>query len=113
MDENSNTITPKIDAKEIQGHLFKRSNNVRKDWKKRYFVVENGNLCYYRKGKTSQPEQIVNLLLCTVKPRPDLDRRFCFEIISPTKRFLLKKNDRLCFFNSNFFFQKFLSSSRR
>jgi Arf-GAP/coiled-coil/ANK repeat/PH domain-containing protein len=32
----------------------------------------------------------INLLLCTVKPSSDTDRRFTFEIISPEKTYYLQ-----------------------
>lgn len=77
-------------AKTLQGYLFKRNNGVRKDWQRRYFVIENGFIKYYKHSKDTQPTTAINLLLCSVKAKDDIDRRFCFEVISPDKTYLLQ-----------------------
>ncbi len=60
---------------------------MRKDWSRRFFVVEDGYMKYYKHGKDLAPVTSLNLLLCSVKISADTDRRFCFEIISPDKRY--------------------------
>lgn len=77
-------------AKTIQGYLFKRNTNMRNNWTRRYFVIQDGTLQYYKHGKDLNAVNVINLLLCSVKTRDDIDRRFCFEIISPDKSFLLQ-----------------------
>eukprot|EP01117_Protostelium_nocturnum_P006686 TRINITY_DN2408_c0_g1_i4.p1 TRINITY_DN2408_c0_g1~~TRINITY_DN2408_c0_g1_i4.p1 ORF type:complete len:653 (-),score=236.18 TRINITY_DN2408_c0_g1_i4:38-1996(-) len=88
---NSKTL-----AKTIQGYLFKKNAStisVRSEWQRRYFVVEGGLLTYYKTGKDTTPVLAINLLLCSVKEKHDIDRRFCFEVISPDKSFLLQAED--------------------
>eukprot|EP01118_Nematostelium_gracile_P018487 TRINITY_DN8212_c0_g1_i2.p1 TRINITY_DN8212_c0_g1~~TRINITY_DN8212_c0_g1_i2.p1 ORF type:complete len:534 (+),score=139.48 TRINITY_DN8212_c0_g1_i2:101-1702(+) len=86
---------PKNDmtATTIQGYLFKLSTSIRKDWKRRYFVVDKGVIRYYKTTKELTPVMAVNLLLCSVKLRPDIDRRWCFEIISPDKSYVLQADN--------------------
>eukprot|EP01114_Cavostelium_apophysatum_P020833 TRINITY_DN7092_c0_g1_i1.p1 TRINITY_DN7092_c0_g1~~TRINITY_DN7092_c0_g1_i1.p1 ORF type:complete len:501 (+),score=147.87 TRINITY_DN7092_c0_g1_i1:123-1625(+) len=93
--EPSQTATPvRTSAKTIQGYLFKRSSNMRKDWKRRFFVIQDGMVRYYKHGKDPTPITAINLLLCTVKVKYDIDRRFCFEIISPGKTYILQAEDQ-------------------
>lgn len=42
---------------------------------------------YFRKRSGEEHETIMedDLRICTVKPVPDGERRFCFEVLSPTK----------------------------
>ena len=86
----TNNKIVKTEATTNQGYLFKRNNGVRKDWQRRYFVIEEGMMKYYKHSKDTQPTTAVALLLCSVKTRTDIDRRFCFEVISPNKTFLLQ-----------------------
>lgn len=48
---NSGTKPVKTQAKTIQGYLFKRNNGVRKDWQRRYFVIEDSTMKYYKHSK--------------------------------------------------------------
>jgi len=80
----------KTSAKTLKGYLFKQGTGIRKDWKRRYFVIENGVLSYYRHGKDVGPVASLPLLLCSVKVNNDIDRRFCFEIISPEVSYMVQ-----------------------
>lgn len=77
----------------MRGYLFKRSDDVINinTWNRRYFVLKDGILCYYKTGnvKEENPDLTLPLLLCTVKLRPDFERRNCFEIVSPPDRSLI------------------------
>lgn len=88
-----------ISAGTMRGYIFKRSDDVINinTWNRRYFVLKDGTLCYYKTGKEEQPDMSLALLLCSVKMRPDLDRRNCFEIVSPPDRSLIlqAENDEL------------------
>jgi Arf-GAP/coiled-coil/ANK repeat/PH domain-containing protein len=66
-----------------RGYLFKRSEDVINTWSKRYFVLQDNQLCAYKNGKDQQPDLVLQLLLYTVKSRDDIDRRNCFELVSP------------------------------
>merc|ERR1712154_752541 len=68
------------------GYLYKQSSNMKKDWKRRWFVLENGELAYYRSRDKLDREFVVNTMLCKVKEKTDHDYRYVFELISPSRR---------------------------
>eukprot|EP01105_Mastigella_eilhardi_P018343 TRINITY_DN4235_c0_g2_i1.p1 TRINITY_DN4235_c0_g2~~TRINITY_DN4235_c0_g2_i1.p1 ORF type:complete len:620 (-),score=155.98 TRINITY_DN4235_c0_g2_i1:62-1921(-) len=73
-----------------EGYLFKCSSGS-KSWERRYFLVKDGYLLYYKKKKNPQPDKAFDILLTTVHLRQDLDRRFCFEVLMPSANpFLLQ-----------------------
>ncbi|MDP2437583.1 MAG: hypothetical protein Q8P67_17710, partial [archaeon] len=77
----------------IEGYLFKKGKNVVQPWQRRYFSISNGFFIAYKTGgdrKEVRPVPVINLLLCTVKMVPDPDRRFCFELVSPTCSYQLQ-----------------------
>eukprot|EP00026_Physarum_polycephalum_P003488 Phypoly_transcript_03500.p1 GENE.Phypoly_transcript_03500~~Phypoly_transcript_03500.p1 ORF type:complete len:754 (+),score=141.83 Phypoly_transcript_03500:176-2437(+) len=78
-------------AASMRGYIFKRSDDVINinTWNRRYFVLKDGVLCYYKTGNEENPDMTLPLLLCTVKLRPDFERRNCFEIVSPPDRSLI------------------------
>uniref|UniRef100_A0A7S2RGL5 Uncharacterized protein n=1 Tax=Mucochytrium quahogii TaxID=96639 RepID=A0A7S2RGL5_9STRA len=69
-----------------QGYLYKRSSGVRKDWKRRWFVLRGGKLLYYRGWKDLVAQPICDILLCTVREVTNSELKCCFEIISPQKQ---------------------------
>lgn len=82
------------------GYLMKRgSGKIAQVWSRRWFSIKNDLLIYSTRGKDEQPTVLANLRLCSVKPRvsPELgiDRRNCFELITPVKSFVLQaENER-------------------
>jgi hypothetical protein len=72
---------------EKQGYLLKQTTGLMKDWKRRWFVLKNGSLSYYRSANPDDGELVVQILLCTVREcAPAVcDLRNCFEIISPNR----------------------------
>eukprot|EP01103_Thecamoeba_quadrilineata_P000408 TRINITY_DN10349_c0_g1_i1.p1 TRINITY_DN10349_c0_g1~~TRINITY_DN10349_c0_g1_i1.p1 ORF type:complete len:823 (+),score=135.41 TRINITY_DN10349_c0_g1_i1:21-2489(+) len=79
------------DFKEMSGYLYRCS---KKKWVRRYFSIINGNLITF-KDDSSDPLKyrsvtLANLLLCSVRNPEDVDRRFCFELISPQRTLLLQ-----------------------
>ncbi|XP_075062194.1 arf-GAP with coiled-coil, ANK repeat and PH domain-containing protein 1 isoform X2 [Mixophyes fleayi] len=73
----------------IEGYLFKRASNTFKTWSRRWFSIQNNQLVYQKKLNVFTVV-IVDLRLCAVKLCPDADRRFCFEVVSPTKSCMLQ-----------------------
>ncbi len=79
-----------------EGYLFKKI--VPKIgpviWKKRFFVLQNGRLSYNflpspsKNSHTVVSTESLNVLLCSVRPLKNEERRFCFEIINPKRYFL-------------------------
>jgi len=69
-----------------QGYLFKRTGNVHLQWKKRFFIVDQGVMIEKKELSTVN---CFPLLTCSVKARPDIDAR-CFEVVSPSKNYIMQ-----------------------
>ena len=70
-----------------EGYLYKKSSGVRNAWRRRWFMIQNGKLWYFKGGKElSAPQLVCDILLCTVREAKAPELRCCFEIISPNKR---------------------------
>lgn len=82
------TQTRKNECKsiDIDGYLYKKGGTYKAHWKKRWFCLERGDLRYYRSEKDLEPVHILNVLLCSIRPLYDNDRKYCFEIVSPNSR---------------------------
>uniref|UniRef100_H3CA61 Arf-GAP with coiled-coil, ANK repeat and PH domain-containing protein n=1 Tax=Tetraodon nigroviridis TaxID=99883 RepID=H3CA61_TETNG len=75
----------------MEGYLFKRASNAFKTWnRRRWFSIQNSQLVYQKKFKDSLTVVVEDLRLCSVKPCEDNERRFCFEVVSPTKSCMLQ-----------------------
>uniref|UniRef100_A0A452RI77 Arf-GAP with coiled-coil, ANK repeat and PH domain-containing protein n=1 Tax=Ursus americanus TaxID=9643 RepID=A0A452RI77_URSAM len=74
----------------LEGHLFKRASNAFKTWSRRWFTIQSNQLVYQKKYKDPVTVVVDDLRLCTVKLCPDSERRFCFEVVSPSKSCLLQ-----------------------
>ncbi|XP_027421048.1 arf-GAP with coiled-coil, ANK repeat and PH domain-containing protein 3 isoform X1 [Bos indicus x Bos taurus] len=74
----------------MEGYLFKRASNAFKTWNRRWFSIQNSQLVYQKKLKDVLTVVVDDLRLCSVKPCEDVERRFCFEVVSPTKSCMLQ-----------------------
>ncbi|XP_072307578.1 LOW QUALITY PROTEIN: arf-GAP with coiled-coil, ANK repeat and PH domain-containing protein 3-like [Eucyclogobius newberryi] len=74
----------------MEGYLFKRASNAFKTWNRRWFSIQNSQLVYQKKLKDSLTVVVEDLRLCSVKLSEDNERRFCFEVVSPTKSCMLQ-----------------------
>ncbi|XP_061445373.1 arf-GAP with coiled-coil, ANK repeat and PH domain-containing protein 1 isoform X2 [Rhineura floridana] len=74
----------------MEGYLYKRASNAFKTWSRRWFSIQSNQLVYQKKAKDALTVVVEDLRLCTVKPCPDHERRFCFEVVSPSKSCLLQ-----------------------
>ncbi|XP_050350714.1 arf-GAP with coiled-coil, ANK repeat and PH domain-containing protein 2 isoform X1 [Nymphalis io] len=75
----------------MQGYLFKRTSNAFKTWNRRWFYLYDNRLVYRkRSGELNVTVMEEDLRLCTVKPVLDGERRFCFEVLSPSKSHMLQ-----------------------
>ncbi|ETN65243.1 centaurin-beta 2 [Anopheles darlingi] len=75
----------------MEGYLFKRTSNAFKTWNRRWFCMCDNQLFYRKRSGEELPTMMEeDLRLCTVRPLADSDRRFCFEVISPTKSHILQ-----------------------
>ena len=73
---------------QLEGYLFKRTTSTFKSWNRRWFIIQNHQLVY-RKRSNEKEVTIMeeDLRLCNARPVNETDRRFCFEVVSPTKYF--------------------------
>ncbi|KAM6949385.1 arf-GAP with coiled-coil, ANK repeat and PH domain-containing protein 1 [Aplochiton taeniatus] len=74
----------------MEGYLYKRASNAFKTWSRRWFSIQKNQLVYQKKFKDQPTVVVEDLRLCTVKPSMDNERRFCFEVVSPSKSCLLQ-----------------------
>lgn len=78
-------------AIELEGYLFKRSSGAFKSWSRRWFVLRHNQLCYQSESKAEELVVVVeDLRICTIKLADDLERRFCFEVVTPSRSSLLQ-----------------------
>ena len=78
-------------AMEIEGYLWKKGSGITKSWQRRYFICKKHELAYYHTAADSNtPRGALPLLLTSVKPVQDPERRFCFTVISQGKTYLLQ-----------------------
>ncbi|EGC36073.1 hypothetical protein DICPUDRAFT_97693 [Dictyostelium purpureum] len=75
------------DTMSKRGYLFKRSEY--NSYTRKFFSLENGKLSYYRSANDTAPSHTYDLFLTTVRIREDLDRRYCFELLSPDRSIIL------------------------
>lgn len=75
----------------MAGYLFKRTSKGFKSWNRRWFYI-SGNQLLYRKRSGDEPATVMeeDLSICAVRLANENDRRFCFEVISPTKSHMLQ-----------------------
>ena len=86
----------------IEGYLFKRGSGAFKTWNRRWFYLENNKLCYSKRSGDEVTVIEEDLRICLVRPLTDIDRRFCFEIISPTKSHVLQVLHIIVFLKNNY-----------
>lgn len=78
------------DGTRMQGYLFKKNTSAFKTWNRRWFAIRSSQLVYRKRGDQEETVMEQDLKLCSVKPLMDIDRRYCFEVISPTKSHVLQ-----------------------
>uniref|UniRef100_A0A182SAK4 PH domain-containing protein n=1 Tax=Anopheles maculatus TaxID=74869 RepID=A0A182SAK4_9DIPT len=80
----------------MEGYLFKRTSNAFKTWNRRWFCMRDNQLFYRKRTGEELPTVMEeDLRLCTVRPLVDSDRRYCFEVISPTKSHILQADSEV------------------
>ncbi|KAK9520377.1 hypothetical protein VZT92_020270 [Zoarces viviparus] len=79
----------------ISGYLFKRSRRKSKTWKRCWFSIRDNQLVYRKSHKDVSLVLFQDLRLCAVKPLENIDRRFCFELLSVQKCCALQTDSEL------------------
>jgi Arf-GAP/coiled-coil/ANK repeat/PH domain-containing protein len=76
---------------ELNGYLFKRASNAFRSWNRRYFELRDNKLLYLKKDSDMEYSAVAeDMRLCTVKLAEELERRFCFEVVTPTRSCMLQ-----------------------
>ncbi|XP_068560952.1 BAR_ACAPs and ArfGap_ACAP domain-containing protein isoform X2 [Cebidichthys violaceus] len=79
----------------ISGYLFKRSRRKSKTWKRCWFSIRDNQLIYRKSHKDVSLVLFEDLRLCAVKPLENIDRRFCFELLSVQKCCVLQTDSEV------------------
>ncbi len=75
----------------LEGYLFKRTSNAFKTWNRRWFIIQDHQLVYQKRSHDRELTVMEeDLRLCTAKPVQFMERRFCFEVLSPSKSHILQ-----------------------
>ncbi|XP_071656244.1 arf-GAP with coiled-coil, ANK repeat and PH domain-containing protein 1 isoform X2 [Patagioenas fasciata] len=82
------------EAPPIEGYLYKRGSNAFRTWSRRWFSIQNNQLVYVKRAQDPPRVLIPDLRLCTVRLCPDLERRFCFQLLSPNKCCVLQADSQ-------------------
>ncbi|XP_074598148.1 arf-GAP with coiled-coil, ANK repeat and PH domain-containing protein 2-like isoform X2 [Brevipalpus obovatus] len=77
-----------------QGYLFKRTTNAFKTWNRRWFMIQNNRLIYQKRSEKNYTVMEEDLRLCNVKPVTEGERRFCLEIVSPSRYHMLQADSQ-------------------
>ena len=72
---------------QLQGYLKKQGGNI-KTWKKRFFCIKDGTL-YYSKIPGTPFLGSIDLTHSSIRVHQDPKRKFCFEIETEQRLFLL------------------------
>ena len=81
----------KSPALQLEGYLWKKGSKFTKSWQKRYFICKNFKLAYYHDaGDSDHPQGEIRLMLSSVKPTSDFDRKNTFSINSTDKDYTLQ-----------------------
>jgi hypothetical protein len=72
---------------ELSGYLKKQGNSIRKDWKRRWFLLKPDTLHYYKNKDDPRPVGCIHLLSCAVKTATQIGGKHCFEIATPNRSY--------------------------
>jgi len=78
---------------EMSGYLFKRGSNKFRSWSRRWFILSSNQLVYQSQSESKAEDYVIvadDLRICTVKYAEDLERRFCFEVVTPIRSCMLQ-----------------------
>uniref|UniRef100_A0A6B2E9M9 Putative gtpase activating protein n=1 Tax=Phlebotomus kandelakii TaxID=1109342 RepID=A0A6B2E9M9_9DIPT len=89
--QNRHASVTNFDHGQTEGYLFKRTSKGFKTWNRRWFYIAGNQLLYRKRNGDESPTVMEeDLSICTVRLASESDRRFCFEVISPTKSHMLQ-----------------------
>ena len=78
------------------GYLTKQGGTV-KSWKRRYFVLKDNFLFYYKRPRDDSPTGVIQLEHCTVveTPSEESDRKNCFTLRTPSRTWFFQADRQI------------------
>lgn len=78
------------------GYLTKQGGAV-KSWKRRYFVLKDNFLFYYKRPRDDSPTGVIQLEGCSVEETPseELDRKNCFTLRTPSRTWFFQADRQI------------------
>ena len=76
---------------DFKGWLMKQS--TKGAWQKRYFILRDGQLEYYRKPEEPKPSGALDLAACRAAPHPESNRDFCIRLETSERPYHLAAAD--------------------
>lgn len=70
----------------IKAGWMTKQGGSRKSWRKRWFVLRNHTLSYYKDASDSSPLGIISLQGCSVSPTDAVKKPHCFQVYHPVRR---------------------------
>jgi Putative GTPase activating protein for Arf/PH domain len=77
------------------GFLNKKGGD-RRNWKRRFFVLTDAHLAYYKSAHADVPVGVIQLALSKVRPAPveDTKKAHCFQLVRPNRVYLLQADSK-------------------
>jgi len=84
--------------RELRGYLLKKTE-LRKTWKKRWLVLRDGRIVYYKKEEDPIPHQVIQLstiqsVQVMPDPKPGKKRRYRFKLVLPDRSLRFAADDK-------------------
>lgn len=88
---SQNDVNNEASLQHMEGYLFKKTSKGFKSWVRRWFMIQNNQLVYRKRSGVKECSVMEeDLRLCTVKPVYETERRFCFDVLSPSRSHMLQ-----------------------
>ncbi|XP_033763338.1 arf-GAP with coiled-coil, ANK repeat and PH domain-containing protein 2-like isoform X2 [Pecten maximus] len=88
---SQNDLDNETSVQHMEGYLFKKTSKGFKSWVRRWFMIQNNQFVYRKRSGVKECSVMEeDLRLCTVKPVYETERRFCFDVLSPSRSHMLQ-----------------------
>ncbi|OWF46700.1 arf-GAP with coiled-coil, ANK repeat and PH domain-containing protein 2-like isoform X2 [Mizuhopecten yessoensis] len=91
LSQNNSNTSNETSIQHMEGYLFKKTSKGFKSWVRRWFMIQNNQFVYRKRSGVKECSVMEeDLRLCTVKPAHETERRFCFDVLSPSRSHMLQ-----------------------